>query len=82
MFSLENELEKRLQIVADRDVLNERKTQLEAELQLVNEKLAVYDYAEIDNEDDEIKKRKGMEDEVVEETDGEVVAQPNVEVVE
>ena len=25
MFSLENELEKRLQIVADRDVLNERK---------------------------------------------------------
>lgn len=82
MFSLENELEKRLQIVADRDVLNERKTQLEAELQLVNEKLAVYDYAEIDNEIAEIKKLMGIEDEVVEETDGEVVAEPNVEVVE
>ena len=82
MFSLENELEKRLQIVADRDVLNERKTQLEAELQLVNEKLAVYDYAEIDNEIAEIKKLMGIEDEVVEETDGEVLAEPNVEVVE
>ena len=82
MFSLENELEKRLQIVADRDVVNERKTQLEAELQLVNEKLAVYDYAEIDNEIAEIKKLMGIEDEVVEETDGEVVAEPNVEVVE
>lgn len=82
MFSLENELEKRLQIVADRDVLNERKTELEAELQLVNEKLAVYDYAEIDNEIAEIKKLMGIEDEVVEETDGEVVAEPNVEVVE
>ena len=82
MFSLENELEKRLQIVADRDVLNERKTQLEAELHLVNEKLAVYDYAEIDNEIAEIKKLMGIEDEVVEETDGEVVAEPNVEVVE
>lgn len=82
MFSLENELEKRLQIVADRDVLNERKTQLESELQLVNEKLAVYDYAEIDNEIAEIKKLMGIEDEVVEETDGEVVAEPNVEVVE
>lgn len=82
MFSLENELEKRLQIVADRDVLNERKTQLEAELQLVNEKLAVYDYAEIDNEIAEIKKLMGIEDEVVEEADGEVVAEPNVEVVE
>lgn len=82
MFSLENELEKRLQIVANRDVLNERKTQLEAELQLVNEKLAVYDYAEIDNEIAEIKKLMGIEDEVVEETDGEVVAEPNVEVVE
>ena len=82
MFNLENELEKRLQIVADRDVLNERKTQLEAELQLVNEKLAVYDYAEIDNEIAEIKKLMGIEDEVVEETDGEVVAEPNVEVVE
>ena len=82
MFSLENELEKRLKIVADRDVLNERKTQLEAELQLVNEKLAVYDYAEIDNEIAEIKKLMGIEDEVVEETDGEVVAEPNVEVVE
>ena len=82
MFSLENELEKRLQIVADRDVLNERKTQLEAELQLVNEKLAVHDYAEIDNEIAEIKKLMGIEDEVVEEADGEVVAEPNVEVVE
>ena len=82
MFSLENELEKRLQIVADRDVLNERKTQLESELQLVNEKLAVYDYAEIDNEIAEIKKLMGIEDEVVEETDGEVLAEPNVEVVE
>ena len=82
MFSLENELEKRLQIVADRDVLNERKTQLEAELQLVNEKLAVYNYEEIDNEIAEIKKLMGIEDEVVEETDGEVVAEPNVEVVE
>ena len=82
MFSLENELEKRLQIVADRDVLNERKTELESELQLVNEKLAVYDYAEIDNEIAEIKKLMGIEDEVVEETDGEVVAEPNVEVVE
>lgn len=82
MFSLENELEKRLQIVADRDVLNERKTQLESELQLVNEKLAVYDYAEIDNEIAEIKKLMGIEDEVVEEADGEVVAEPNVEVVE
>ena len=82
MFSLENELEKRLQIVADRDVLNERKTQLEAELQLVNEKLAVHDYAEIDNEIAEIKKLMGIEDEVVEETDGEVVAEQNVEVVE
>lgn len=82
MFSLENELEKRLQIVADRDVLNERKTELESELQLVNEKLAVYDYAEIDNEIAEIKKLMGIEDEVVEEADGEVVAEPNVEVVE
>ena len=82
MFSLENELEKRLQIVADRNVLNERKTQLEAELQLVNEKLAVYDYAEIDNEIAEIKKLMGIEDEVVEEADGEVVAEPNEEVVE
>ena len=82
MVSLENELEKILQIVADRDVLNERKTQLESELQLVNEKLAVYDYAEIDNEIAEIKKLMGIEDEVVEETDGEVLAEPNVEVVE
>ena len=78
MFSLENELEKRLQIVADRNVLNESET----ELKLVNEKLAVYDYAEIDNEIAEIKKLMGIEDEVVEDVDGEVVSELNEEVVE
>lgn len=82
MFSLENELEKRLQIVADRNVLNERKTELETELKLVNEKLAVYDYAEIDNEIAEIKKLMGIENEVVEDVDGEVVSELNEEVVE
>ena len=82
MFSLENELEKRLQIVADRNVLNERKTELETELKLVNEKLAVYNYEEIDNEIAEIKKLMGIEDEVVEDVDGEVVSELNEEVVE
>lgn len=82
MFSLENELEKRLQIVADRNVLNERKTELETELKLVNEKLAVYNYEEIDNEIAEIKKLMGIEDEVVENVDGEVVSELNEEVVE
>lgn len=77
MFSLENELEKRLQIVADRNVLNERKTELETELKLVNEKLAVYNYEEIDNEIAEIKKLMGIEDEVVEDVDGEVVSELN-----
>lgn len=82
MFSLENELEKRLQIVADRNVLNERKTELETELKLVNEKLAVYNYEEIDNEIAEIKKLMGIENEVVEDVDGEVVSELNEEVVE
>lgn len=82
MFSLENELEKRLQIVADRNVLNERKTELETELKLVNEKLAVYNYEEIDNEIAEIKKLMGIEDEVVEDVDDQVVSELNEEVVE
>ena len=77
MFSLENELNKRIEIVVARDELVEKKTALEQELALVNEELGKYDYSEIDNEIAEIRHLMGLDrDENVEQ---EVVTEQIVE---
>ena len=78
MFSLENELNKRLEIVAEEDVLIAKKETLENELNQVNEELGKYDYSEIREEIAEIKKLMGIEEEPAVE-DAEVVEETEVE---
>lgn len=60
MFSLENELHKREQILADKDTLTEKKADLEAKLNEVNDLLNSYDYAEVKNEINEIMNLMGI----------------------
>lgn len=60
MFSLENELHKREQILADKDTLIEKKADLEAKLNEVNDLLNSYDYAEVKNEINEIMNLMGI----------------------
>lgn len=62
MFSLENELQKRLDIVAEEDALIAKREALEIELAQVNEDLAKYDYEEIRNEIAEIKTLMGLDE--------------------
>ena len=69
MFSLENELNKRLEIVAEEDVLLGKKETLENELNQVNEALGKYDYSEIREEIAEIKRLLGIEEPAVEEVE-------------
>lgn len=76
MFSLENELNKRIEIIVGRDELVEKKNILEEELNLVNEELNKYDYDEIDNEIAEIKHLMHIDDVVESE---EVVPEQTVE---
>lgn len=68
MFSLENELQKRLDIIAKKDALVAKKEELEIALGLVNEELYSTDYDELANEVVEIKRLMGIE-EVVEEVE-------------
>lgn len=69
MFSLENELRKRQDIIANKTVLVEKKEELESELALINEEIGKYDYAELESDIAEIKRLMGIDEEVV---DGEV----------
>lgn len=62
MFSLENELQKRNNIIAKKDELLARKEELEKELNSVNEELNGTDYNEIANEIEEIKRLMGIND--------------------
>jgi hypothetical protein len=73
MFSLENELRKRQDIIANKTVLVEKKEELEKDLAILNEELGKYDYAELEEEIAEIKRLMGVEDEVVEEEASEEV---------
>ena len=82
MFSLENELNKRLEIVAEEDVLIERKQALENELNQVNEALGKYDYSEIRAEIAEIKKLMGIDDQPAAEEVAETVDEAQETVVE
>lgn len=75
MFSLENELQKRLDIIAGKEALEEEKTLLEEKLEVVNAKLNQYDYEELAEEVVEIKRLMGIDEEVVDE-------QPTEEIVE
>lgn len=68
MFSLENELQKRLDIIANKDALVAKKEELEIALGLVNEELDSTDYEELASEVLEIKRLMGI-DEVVEEVE-------------
>lgn len=79
MFSLENELNKRKEIIAHRDVLLGKKTELEENLALVNEELNKYDYTEIDNEIVEIENLMGIHDEPENVVEGEIVDEQIVE---
>ena len=81
MFSLENELNKRLEIVAEEDVLLEKKEALENELNQVNEALGKYDYSEIREEIAEIKKLLGIDQKPVEEAVVEEAVEPAEEAV-
>lgn len=67
MFSLENELRKRQDIIANKTVLVEKKEELESELALINEEIGKYDYTELEEEIAEIKRLMGVDEEVVEE---------------
>lgn len=67
MFSLENELQKRLDIIAKKDALVAKKEELENALGLVNEELGSTDYEEVASEVLEIKRLMGIDEEVVEE---------------
>lgn len=67
MFSLENELQKRLDIIAKKDALVAKKEELEIALGLVNEELDSTDYEELASEVLEIKRLMGIDEEVVEE---------------
>ena len=67
MFSLENELQKRLDIIAKKDDLVAKKEELEIALGLVNEELDSTDYEELASEVLEIKRLMGIDEEVVEE---------------
>lgn len=67
MFSLENELQKRLDIIAKKDALVAKKEELEIALGLVNEELDSTDYEELASDVLEIKKLMGIDEEVVEE---------------
>lgn len=67
MFSLENELQKRLDIIANKDALVAKKEELEIALGLVNEELDSTDYEELASEVLEIKRLMGIDEEVVEE---------------
>jgi hypothetical protein len=66
MFSLENELQKRLDLIVGVENEIARKNELENELNLINGKLATINVAELNNEVDEIKHLLGL-DKVVEE---------------
>lgn len=74
MFSLENELKKRLDIIAERNVLLDKKINLEAELELVNEEIGKHNYEELENEVAEIKRLMGIE-EPVEDVHEEIVGE-------
>ena len=69
MFSLENELRKRQDIIANKTVLEEKKQELESELSLINDEINKYDYTELESDIAEIKRLMGVEEEVVEETE-------------
>lgn len=67
MFSLENELQKRLDIIANKDALVAKKEELEIALGLVNEELNSTNYEEVARDILEIKRIMGIDEEVVEE---------------
>ena len=73
MFSLENELRKRQDIIANKTVLEEKKAELENELAILDAELGKYDYTELESDIAEIKRLMGVEDEVVEEETSEEV---------
>lgn len=75
MFSLENELQKRQDIIANKTVLVERKEELERDLVILNEEIGKYDYAELEEEIAEIKHLMGIDEVVEEETSEEVVGE-------
>ena len=65
MFSLENELRKRQDIIANKTVLEEKKAELENELAILDAELGKYDYAELESDIAEIKRLMGIDEEVV-----------------
>lgn len=67
MFSLENELQKRLDIIANKDALVAKKEELEISLNVVNEELNSTNYEEVARDILEIKRIMGIDEEVVEE---------------
>ena len=69
MFSLENELRKRQDIIANKTVLEEKKAELENELALIDAEIGKYDYAELEEEIAEIKRLMGVEEPIEEETE-------------
>lgn len=75
MFSLENELKKRQDIIANKTVLVEKKTELENELALIDAEIGKYDYAELEEDIAEIKHLMGIDEVVEEETSEEVVGE-------
>lgn len=64
MFSLENELRKRQDIIANKTVLEEKKAELENELAILDAELGKYDYAELESDIAEIKRLMGINEEV------------------
>lgn len=79
MFSLENELQKRVAILEEKNDLEARIGELRNELAELEDKLIGVDYEEIAREVEEIKELMGINEEVVEE---ECVEEHEEEVVE
>lgn len=67
MFSLENELQKRIAILEEKNGLEARIGELRDELAELEEKLTGVDYEEIAREVEEIKELMGINEEVEEE---------------